>query len=262
MANYYTRIIRIYSKTTMEEIDIEKITKRIVETATMSDLYYYKNNEERCYDIKFESKRAGGEIDLDYEKFDIWEIRENEIFHNETKYNFLNVTFGFDEIHFDSTNEMLNQEFFKYFMELKSTGKAIEKDGILIIKESGSYHSGIYYDIEFNDSKERIRQVDINTFLEPRGDTANFDGILDNENIAKDLDRFDYFAFQNPHDQDLFELYDGFNSIKFLWKNRIVNIAYKTETYWSAKNSDWWDNCLLPEWTKFRKKRKNHYDNT
>ncbi|MDF1698650.1 MAG: hypothetical protein P1U56_22550 [Saprospiraceae bacterium] len=243
-------------------MDIEKITKRIVKTATMSDLYYYKNKQEECYDIKFQSKRAGGEIDLDYDKFDVWEIRENLIFHNGLKHPPETSTFGFDEIHFDSTNEIINQEFFPYLMELKSNGKAVEKDGILIVKESGSYHTGIYYDIEFKDSKERIREADLSTFLKPRGEIANIAGIIDNENIAKDLDRFDYFAFCNPHDQDVFKLYGGFKSITFLWKNRPVNIAYKTETYWSGKNSDWWDNCLLPEWIDFRKKRKTHSNNT
>jgi hypothetical protein len=260
MANYYTRIIRIYSKTEMEKINIEEITKKIVATATMSDLYYYANMKEGCYDIKFESKRAGGEINLDYDKFDVWEIREHDIFHNEIKHNPKNLTFGFDEIHFDSTNEILNQEFFKYFMELKSSGKAIEKNGILIMNESGSYYSGIYYDIEFEDSKERIREVDLETFLEPRGETANVDGIMGNENITKGLDKFNYFAFHNQHDPDVFSLYEGFNSIKFLWEGRLVNIAYKTDTYWSGKNSDWWDNCLLPEWIKFRDERRTHYN--
>jgi len=260
MANYYTRIIRIYSSSRFENIDIEAITKTVVRTATMSDLCYFVNKEEQCLDLKFESKRAGGEINLDYGRFDVWEIRENQVFHNDVNYGYKDVTFGFDEIHFDSTNEILNHEFFNYFMVLKSSGRAKEENGVLIIKEKGSYHTGIYYDIKFEDSKERIRQVDLDMFLEPREDICNIDGILDNENVAKDLDRFYFFAFLNPHDKEVFKLYDGFRSVKLLWKGRPVNIAYKTETYWNGKNSDWWDNCLLPEWLSFRERRKLNFN--
>jgi len=260
MANYYTRIIRIYSKTDFSKINIEEITNTIDQTATMSDLCYYVNNQNKCLDIKFQSKKASGKIALDYNQFDVWEIREDQIFHNEINYS-RGVTFGFDEIHFDSTNKILNEAFFKYFMELKAKNQAIERNGSLIIKESGSYHNAIMYDIEFKDSKERIKQVDLETFLDPRGDWSGIEKILNNDNVKGDMDRFNFFV-SNPHDPEEFKLYEGFNSIKFLWRGRIVNIEYKSETNWSGKNSDWWDNCLLPEWINFRAKRDSQYVNT
>ncbi|MCP4520377.1 MAG: hypothetical protein GY827_01555, partial [Cytophagales bacterium] len=74
------------------------------------------------------------------------------------------------------------------------------------------------------------------------------------------------FYFKNVFeiiDNDPYEnIFDGLKAVKFLNNNRVVKEARfnrwenkftnQSGQMWEYSSSDWWDNCLNPEWTNFK----------
>ena len=60
-------------------------------------------------------------------------------------------------------------------------------------------------------------------------------------------------------------MFDGLESIEFLYNKRVVKKLEWTESYnehidetrnhWELQTADFWDNCVNPSWVKFRAKR-------
>ena len=61
----------------------------------------------------------------------------------------------------------------------------------------------------------------------------------------------------------MLELNQGFKSLRFLYRNRIVNEIILTENsyeMWIGRNSDWWDNCRHRSFLEYSLNQKR-YDN-
>ena len=99
-----------------------------------------------------------------------------------------------------------------------------------------------------------IREVNIEEFLMPRGEYLSINQIMTNELSTNGLNNFLKFV-SSHHEPDYLEHYNGFESIKFMWKGRIVNEIYKSDNphdIWKNRNSDWWDNCIFPSWVEYK----------
>lgn len=128
MGTYYTRIIRVYKKSSSQKMNASEICNSLANTANLDgQIYCYENNQDNCLDIKFSSEEVSGDLNLDSKFFDVWEIRDSDILFNgkilNRNLNFEEIKFSFDEIHFDSDNTIINQAYFGQFAQLKVQGK-------------------------------------------------------------------------------------------------------------------------------------------
>ena len=263
MANYFTRIVRVYQKKQSKKIPVSEICNSLARTALFeNELIWNLNKEKGHLDIKWNSKRGGGDLGIDFKDFDVWEIKSDE--RNQITFNQLQTSkdnynelffFAFDEIQVKSNNEIINKEYFRFINHLKAMGRAKIQGDKALMKISGCYDSNCGYEIgELIPNQNRTREVNIEEFLQPRGDFISINQILSNEFASKELNNFLKFV-SNHHEPDFLKHYNGFESIKFLWKNRIVNEIYKSDNpydIWQGRNSDWWDNCILPNWIEYK----------
>jgi len=157
MGNHYTRIVRVYAKTQERKIDKDAICKSIIDTAYMEhELQVFENREEDCLDLKWTSNRAGGELNLNKEEFDIWEIRGgdyNNIYLNQEliggKEDNGFIFFGFDEIVIRGLTNKID-DFLKDFYltdNRKYWKKEEEEQNEIRIVVHGLYSTGIRYDL-------------------------------------------------------------------------------------------------------------------
>lgn len=258
MASYYTRILRIYGVN--NSIPIEQICSSIKSTALFEhELIWNMNEEENHLDIKWNSKKGAGELGINFQKYFIWEIKANE--YNEIYFYNRNETptkfkqkqnFNFDSISINSSNQFINE---KYLKDLFSKGidyKIINES----IKIKGSYKSNCGYEIGEIDPENLspIKHQNINQFLEPRGEFIMINEFNDDFNGHEKLNEF-LKLITLYWKSDEYEIFEGFNNLVFKWKGRIVNTIVRGQysyDMWKGQNSDWWDNCNLPAWKKFK----------
>jgi len=268
MGNHYTRIVRIYPRNKKDKIPVTQICKSIQGSAHFeNELIWNLNEEEGHLDLKWNAKRGGGDLGIEYQDYEVWEIdsdQKNQIIHNKkfssnADYNGL-FLFAFDQIRIKNTNKVLQEEYFKFIDYLKPKGRVTEYGQELCVDLSGCYYSDCSYEIgEFVPYKNPIREVSLKEFLEPRGEITGIDDILCNDLGAPSLNKFISFIY-SEHDPEDIDLFKGFEHVQFLYNNRIVNEIIKTDNpyeIWQCKNSDWWDNCIYPDWIAFITKWEN-----
>lgn len=263
MANYYTRIVRIYG--TENIVPVELICKSIEKTALFeNELIWNFNKSENRLDLKWNSKRGAGELGIDYSKFHVWEIKANEknniYYYNlssEQIYLKRKTYFAFDSIIASSTNKYIN----KTFIDRLTPNKAIKNYTNTEIEVEGQYNSNCDYEIgEIAAPVNETIKTDIDDFLKPRGEYIMINKFDENYKKGEALNEFLNFTRLHWH-PDEYELHNGFNKLEFKWKGRVVNTIERNKNQydmWIGKNSDWWDNCKLPAWMKFVKERKTH----
>lgn len=269
MGNYYTRIVRVYEKNPSTKVDINRLLAEIKDTALFEyELIWNKSNQNNYFDLKWNTKRAGGEMSLDLNHFDIWELRghdSNQLFFNKELLASEEVNdtilFEFDEIHLENENPILNNE---YFTSLIRHHMISYKNGVRKFQINGFYTSSCDYEIgETEEYKQLTKQVDLGEFLEPRGESICISRVITKYQVTKELNKFLNFVCGH-NEPEMLELNQGFKSIKFLYRNRIVNEIVLTENsydMWIGRNSDWWDNCRDRRFLEYSLNEKRNDNN-
>lgn len=275
MAVTITKVIRIYPKNkSIKDINCFEICKHLAESASelSEKVIYYVNENENCLDIKYHSRRGSGELGIenDLENFDIWLTSCGSGIDYTGMY--VKKSYGgaslyqFDEIRIMGEQKKLLESlyipFFKphgdrtppYFLK-----KALEEEinNKISFKQNGVYTASNSYKI--GEKYSRIpEQVSIKEFLKPRGEGSFIDEFLiypsDNDGIEYLLKTV-FDETDNQYDRGRFEHLTG---IQILFKNRVVQEVIWDKTFWRFSSSDWWDNCITPDWIEYKSRIGMH----
>lgn len=269
MGNYYTRIARIYPKDKEQNLNKEEIAQSIVSTALLDYEVNVLNVEGNDFvDVCFSSKRGNAEYGLNLDEVDIWEIQGGDgtkISMNSNKIvdGFGLFFFRFDEIEIkgdlSNMNDVIKDIFPRYNPKYQKFPMK-EIDGKLYYSVHGIYNSNSSYTIGTSENWNRINYLDVEQFLELKGEYNSFEGCITSSNQIDNLsnlyNRFRNFALSDQKEEfylglEYFQLnYNG--RPVFQIRNNIINPYQK----WIYSSANWWDNCVLPKWIKYQTKRK------
>lgn len=274
MGNYYTRIVRIYSKEKSNKLDIKLIAENIVETSLLDyELNVFDNIEEGCVDLCWRSKRAGGDLQIEPNLIDTWEIRGGDytqIFYNGKSLGQRGFDglffFRFDELEIKYNNDSIEDILMDIFPHVnpKDRINAIYTGDSVKFKINGIYRADNDYVI--GNKENKINYIDKEKFLELKGTTNLIDGCISNESTINSLTKTikKFYDFETGQDREV-HLYPGLNYLQLNYQNRSVVKIQRDEANkyepWIYKSSNWWDNCILPEWIEYRTARKYTHGN-
>lgn len=279
MATIVTKIIRVYPKNErIENIDCQKICSHLANSATelWEKVIYFINQNENCLDIKYKSRRGTGELGIEDEiqNYDIWitacgdntdgfQVTSNEN-QSENKYG-INL-YKFDEIKILGQHEKLIRDFypmFFYFGKEEKTppyflSKAIEKqfDNEISFNQAGVYTASNDYDIGKKHSlvPELVSEEE---FVKLRGESSFIENFLFYPSHYYGLESLLKTVFdegnQNQYGSDGI---DNLIAIQFFYRKRVVKELKWEKSFWKFSSSDWWDNCISPEWIEYKTRKK------
>lgn len=268
MGNYYTRTIRIYPKNKNQKLDKDLIIKSIVESALLDNGLNVLNNDGKNYiDLCFSSKRGSGDLGIDLSTVDVWEIQGGDgtricLNTNRIVDGFGLYFFSFDEIEIkgdiSKLDDLINDIFPRYDPRYEKFPLS-RKNEIYCYKVNGIYSSGSYYGI--GNEENKINNLDKKDFLKLKGQYNRFEGCITSsyeiDNLVKVYQRFNNFELSVKQDD---EFYLGLDYLQLNYKGRAVfqiksNFSNPYQK-WIYKSSNWWDNCVFPEWIEYKTKSK------
>lgn len=269
-----TRIIRVYPKSKPSSFSIQKFCDQISKTARGLDsqILWYKNKTENCFDLKFNTSKASGDLVYNLKEVHLWEIRAHDsggtgiCFYNTeipstgSPY-FKSAQFGFDKMLIRGTSNAI-QEYCE-LVGLKQSEMHLEgSNGVLNIdlKLKGFYECDNYYPTRNEKDKgQRISRINKEEFLKLRGDSCWIEKIKVNGYPDLNLNEFHELVYG---DNMFFSLLLGLEKIEFYYNNRCTKrIQWQSKNntdqgWWMQSSADSWDNCLNPNWLAFRNNLK------
>lgn len=274
MGNYYTRIVRIYPKSKSTKLDKVQIAENVVKTALLDyELNVYDNEEENCIDLCWRSKRAGGDIPIDFKLIDVWEIRGGDytqIFFNgkplsQRTFDGL-FFFRFDELEINYANDSIEEILIDIFPHVNPNNRlpASSIENTTKFRINGIYRADNDYVIGTQDNK--INYLDKKDFLALKGTTNLIDGCISNESKINSLTKVikKFYDIETGQSQE-FNPYPGLTYFQLNYENRPVVQIHKNQENkyepWLYKSSNWWDNCITPEWIEYKTKKTNTHGN-
>lgn len=269
MGNYYTRLARIYPKNKGIKLNKREIADSIVSSALLDyELNVLDTKENEYVDVCFRSKKGNGEYGLNLDEVDIWEIQGRDgtkITMNSNKIidGFGLFFFRFDEIEISGDlakmDDVIKDVFPRYDPKYQKFPMK-EIDGKLYHSVQGIYNSNSNYSIGSSENWNRINYLELDQFLELKGEYNGFDGCITSsyqlDNLTNIYKRFRNFELSDQKE----EFYIGMDYFQLNYKGRpvfqIKNNMKNPYQKWIYRSSNWWDNCILPKWIEYKTKRK------
>ncbi|OJJ20157.1 hypothetical protein BKI52_16935 [marine bacterium AO1-C] len=264
-----TQYIRIYPKHgKVSALPYDEVCKHLARTAMELDkeLIFYLNEQENCLELKFNSRRATGDINLNLSDFFIWRLRSdndgsNEVVQLEShgiSQLRLPAVYAFDKIIIEGDKDKLTlfldtvcKKTPKYWDTLLegSSSEQIELD------ISGTYHTWN----EYEPGKEYSRvpkQVNLSEFHKLRGTYAFFNLI---ETTEEKLNLTNGFLEEIYEDYEYERFFDGLNAVCLSYKGRIVEKvrweSFQTgdlEGRWNRASANGFDNLVVKDFNDFK----------
>ena len=265
MGNYYTRTVRIYPKSRDVRLDKQQIAEHIVKTALLdSEVNVYENFEDNCLDLRWNSKRAGGELGINKELIDVWEIRGGnyaQLFFNEnligTRETNNLVFFSFDEIEIKSSSgefDEIMKDIFPYINPKEWFYERLD-DQTVTIPIQGIYRTDC--DAVIGDVENKINYLSKDEFLKLEGIVSMIEGCLVNEwktnSLWNVMNKFHIYERGKIDGESVYPHVDYF---QLNWKGRPVAKMDRTDNQhwavWKYQFACWWDNLIHPDWIAYK----------